>query len=139
MLVVDDEPDVRDLVTLMLRRAGYEVHSVADPREAIAAAEDVRPDAAVLDWSMPGMNGGQLCSLVREHPELGDLPVLILTAHADRQTRDRAFASGADDFMSKPFTLAELTRAMAGLIDSRDRAGAARSAPLGLPGPDGAP
>ncbi|RYB93640.1 response regulator [Nocardioides oleivorans] len=119
VLVVDDDQDMRDLIGLMLRRAGYTTVAVESPFLALDVATTEAFDVAVLDWSMPGMNGGELCTRMRESPDIPDTPIMILTAHADQETRDRAFASGADRFMTKPFTLAELSGAVAALIGSR--------------------
>lgn len=119
VLVVDDDQDMRDLITLMLRRAGYAAFSVASPFLALDVATSEQFDLAVLDWSMPGMDGGQLCARMREDPDIPDTPIMILTAHADQETRASAFAAGADEFMTKPFTLSELSTTVANLIGSR--------------------
>jgi CheY-like chemotaxis protein len=119
VLVVDDDQDMRDLIGLMLRRVGYEVLSIGSPLTALTVATSEPFDVAVLDWSMPGMSGGELCARMREHPDLRDRPILFLTAHADAETREKAFAAGADEFMTKPFTLAELSGAVGALIEGR--------------------
>ena len=112
VLVVDDDADIRDLIALRLRKAGYDVQSFGNPIEALSAAETPGFDLAILDWSMPEMDGGELCTRLRELPHLADAPIVIVTAHADADTRRRAFSSGASDYMAKPFTLKQLVAAV---------------------------
>jgi two-component system, chemotaxis family, chemotaxis protein CheY len=119
VLVVDDDEDMRDLIALMLKREGFEARTVASPFRALEVAVEEDYDVAILDWSMPGMDGGELCARLREHPDLRDKPVLVLTAHADPETRRQAFAAGADDFMTKPFTKGQLAEAVSALLDGR--------------------
>lgn len=116
VFVVDDDQDIRDLITFVLQRAGYEVVSLEDPLAALALAESTGFDLAVLDWSMPRMDGGELCARLRRLPPLAAVPILILTAHADPATRERAFEVGASGFMSKPFVLDELTDVVAKML-----------------------
>lgn len=112
VLVVDDDDDIRDLIAIGVQRAGHEVTSLGHPDAALVVATEAAFDMAVLDWSMPGMNGGELCARLRELPHFGDRPVLILTAFADHETRDKARAAGATDFMTKPFSLRDLAEAV---------------------------
>jgi CheY-like chemotaxis protein len=116
VFVVDDDQDIRDLITFVLQRAGYEVVSVEDPLAALALSESTGFDLAVLDWSMPRMDGGELCARLRQLAPLADVPILILTAHADSATRERAFEAGASGFMAKPFALDELTDVVAKML-----------------------
>ena len=116
VLVVDDDQDMRDLIELVLRRSELDVVAVGSPLAALDVVTSTRFDLAVLDWSMPQMDGGELCARLREVPELAGLPILILTAYADSATRDRAFEAGATDFMSKPFTLKDLRGVVASLL-----------------------
>lgn len=116
VFVVDDDQDIRDLITFVLQRAGYEVVSLEDPLAALALAESTGFDLAVLDWSMPRMDGGELCTRLRQLAPLAAVPILILTAHADPATRERAFEVGASGFMSKPFALDELTDVVAKML-----------------------
>ena len=114
--MVDDDQDMRDLIELVLRRSELDVVAVGSPLAALDLVPGTSFDLAVLDWSMPQMDGGELCARLRQVPELEGLPILILTAYADSATRDRAFAAGATDFMSKPFTLKDLRGVVSGLL-----------------------
>lgn len=114
LLVVDDDEDIRSLLSLALRKHGYEVVSMEDPLAALALAATTSFDAVLLDWSMPVMDGGELCSRLRELPGLQNTPIIIVTAHADLDTRDRAAAAGATRFLTKPFSLKHLAEVVAG-------------------------
>lgn len=117
LLVVDDENDIRELIELTLRRKGYDVTGTGDPRAALALASEANFDAALLDWSMPEMDGGELCARLRELPSMRDTPILIVTAYADTATRDRASAAGATAFLPKPFSLKRLAEVVADLLE----------------------
>lgn len=108
VLVVDDDDDIRELITMRVRRAGHTVTSIGDPRVALERAADLHVDLALLDWSMPHMNGGELCAGLRRLPHLADLSVAVVTAHSDPETRERARAAGASGYLTKPFALSEL-------------------------------
>lgn len=116
VLVVDDDDDIRDLIVVTLRRRGLEVRDFADPRAALAHATVSTCHAAVLDWSMPGMDGGELCMRLRRLPHLREAPIFIVTAYADAATRERARACGASDFITKPFSLKDLADRVGGLL-----------------------
>jgi CheY-like chemotaxis protein len=118
VLVVDDDDDIRGLIVMTLRRRGFEVHDFADPRAALAHATATTCHAAVLDWSMPWMDGGELCTHLRQLPDLRDAPILIVTAYADAETRDRARACGASEFITKPFSLSDLGERLSALLPS---------------------
>ncbi|GAA5116182.1 hypothetical protein GCM10023339_24450 [Alloalcanivorax gelatiniphagus] len=116
VLVVDDDDDIRDLIVLTLRRSGLDVRDFADPRAALAHARTSTCHAAVLDWSMPGMDGGELCTELRLLPHLREAPIFIVTAYADAATRERARACGASDFITKPFSLKDLAGRLSGML-----------------------
>ncbi|MGF1663811.1 MAG: response regulator transcription factor [Kineosporiaceae bacterium] len=106
VLVVDDDPTVREVATDYLRRAGHEVVAAADGPGALAAAQDHPPAAAVLDVMLPGVDGHELCrQLRRDHP---GLPVVMLSALGEEEDRVRGLVTGADDYVVKPFSPREL-------------------------------
>ena len=105
VLVVDDDQNIRELVSLFLRRAGFEVHEAADGREALTALETIHADMAILDIMMPNLDGWDLCRELRKYY---DLPVLMLTAKGETAQKIKGFELGTDDYMVKPFEPLEL-------------------------------
>jgi two-component system OmpR family response regulator len=105
ILVVDDDQNIRELVSLFLRRAGFEVHEAADGREALTALETIHADMAILDIMMPNLDGWDLCRELRKYY---DLPVLMLTAKGETAQKIKGFELGTDDYMVKPFEPLEL-------------------------------
>jgi two-component system phosphate regulon response regulator PhoB len=116
VLVVDDDADLQNVLTAMLRAAGFTVSGVFSAEEAFDELRKVKPSLVVLDWKLPGMNGIDFCRRLRSHPTLARVPVLFLTAHSSTQDVVTAFAAGADDFVSKPFRGPELAARVLGLI-----------------------
>ena len=109
VLVADDEDDIRALVGLAVRRAGCTVATdVADGTQALAAARADPPDLAVLDVSMPGLTGLEVCVALRADPATAGVPVLLLSAGASPDDVGRGLAAGADAYLSKPFAVAGL-------------------------------
>ncbi len=122
ILVVDDEPSVRDIVAYFLKEAGYEVAATGDPDEALALAREGRPDLAILDVLMPRMDGFDLCQMLRGHPESADLPVIFLTALGDDISRERARVCGGTMYLEKPFEKDQVLEAVRAALASRPRA-----------------
>lgn len=108
ILIVDDDPDIRDVVSTMLEAVGLVVSSVESAEDALAAVRESSFDLLVLDWNLPRMSGLDLCRIIRQEPNVSTLPVLFLTANASSQDMVEAFASGADDYVVKPFRAPEL-------------------------------
>ena len=103
VLVIEDEPDNRDLVRFVLEMAGHEVVEAVTGEEGLALAREARPDVVLTDVSLPGLlDGYEVTRRIRADPELRDLPVLAITAHAMRGDRERALETGCDDYLSKP-------------------------------------
>ncbi len=116
VLVVDDDRDIRDVVGAMLDAVGLTVDSVSSAEEALERMRAQSFDLVVLDWNLPGITGVELCRLVRRDPTLTTMPVLFLTAHASSRDVVEAFASGADDYVVKPFRAPELGARIFGLL-----------------------
>jgi len=116
IMLVDDDPDIRDVVGAMLDAVGLTVDAVTSAEEALVRARGSAYDLLVLDWNLPGMTGIELCRLIRKDPGLSSLPVLFLTAHAASRDVVEAFASGADDYVVKPFRAPELGARIFGLL-----------------------
>ena len=118
VLVADDDEDILLLVTTRLRRDGFEVVQARDGDEALAAARELRPDVAVLDIGMPGLDGLAVLQALREDPELAGTRVLLLTAKAQEQDVRRGLDLGADEYVKKPFSPLELSAAVSRLAGS---------------------
>jgi two-component system phosphate regulon response regulator PhoB len=126
LLVVDDDEDIRTVVRTMLESVGLAVELATSAEEAIELVRATTYDLIVLDWNLPGMTGIDLCRLIRKDTTLVGLPVLFLTAHAASCDVVEAFASGADDYVVKPFRAPELGARIFGLLR---RARVAQSSP----------
>ncbi|WP_337100710.1 response regulator transcription factor [Paenibacillus sp. YIM B09110] len=105
ILVVDDDPHIRELVSVILRKEGYSVQEASDGREALAMMEKAAADMVVLDVMMPNMDGWELCRELRDNY---DIPLLMLTAKGEMGDKVRGFNIGTDDYLVKPFDPAEL-------------------------------
>jgi DNA-binding response OmpR family regulator len=110
ILVVDDEPDICGLVTYSLMRNAYRVRAASDGVEALEALEAEAPDLVVLDLMLPGMTGLDILRELRRRPGLTALPVVMLSARRDEGDRMTARRLGAADYITKPFSPAELVR-----------------------------
>ncbi len=109
ILVVDDEPDLRELIRFNLTQAGHEVETASGGREALEAIRRQPPDLVVLDLMLPDLSGIEVCRAVRADPKLRSLPILMLTARSEEVDRVVGFELGADDYVTKPFSPRELT------------------------------
>ncbi len=105
ILVVEDEPSISEVVTLYLRRAGYQVIVARDGQAALEALERQTPDLVVLDLMLPKVNGFEITRWLRER---GDMPIIMLTARREEQDRIAGLEMGADDYVVKPFSPQEL-------------------------------
>jgi DNA-binding response OmpR family regulator len=113
VLVIDDDGDVRALVTGLLERAGYEVNEASDGRDGLRAVFSDRPDLVLLDVTMPGLDGWGTLERIRE---LTDVPVLMVTARSGELEKVRGLKAGADDYMTKPFGRQELLARVEALL-----------------------
>ena len=105
ILVVEDEPSIREVLSLYLRRAGYQVTVVGDGREALDTLSSQTPDLVVLDLMLPEVSGLEVTRWLRER---GDTPIIMLTARREEQDRIAGLEMGADDYVVKPFSPQEL-------------------------------
>ena len=108
VLLVEDEPNIVVSLRYLLTRAGFEVDVEDNGARALAAALDDPPDVAVLDVMLPEMNGFEVLESLRADPRCAGLPVLMLTAKGQTEDRERAIRAGANRFVTKPFSNAEL-------------------------------
>jgi DNA-binding response OmpR family regulator len=114
LLIVDDDPHIRELVGLFLTREGFEVVEASDGVEALAVIEAEQINLAVIDVMMPNMDGWQLCRQLREHNS--EMPVLMLTAKGETSQKVKGFELGVDDYLVKPFEPLELIARIKALL-----------------------
>jgi two-component system phosphate regulon response regulator PhoB len=108
ILLVEDEQPIRDMVAFGLRRAGFDVVEAEDSRTARARVADRRPDLMLVDWMLPDMSGLELTRLIKRDKETREIPVIMLTARALEHDKVTGLDSGADDYVTKPFSAREL-------------------------------
>ena len=108
VLVIDDEESIIDLIKLGLKYEGFEVVAANDGEEGIAAAQRTNPIFIILDWMLPDMDGLEVCRRLRSNPTTHDIPILLLTAKGEVGSRVEGLNTGADDYLTKPFSFEEL-------------------------------
>ena len=116
ILIADDEPNQLELLSYNLEQAGFVVVQAINGQDALQKIEDHRPDLVVLDWMMPHMSGIELCRLLRSRPDTKMLPVIVLSARGEEGDRTLGLDTGADDYMSKPFSPRELLSRVKALL-----------------------
>ncbi len=120
LLLVEDDRQLAELVRFHFDRAGFDVTRTGDGEEALILAEEVRPDLVVLDWMIEGISGIEVCRRLRRRPATANLPIIMLTARGEESDRVRGLETGADDYLTKPFSPKELV-ARAGAVLRRVR------------------
>ncbi len=108
ILVIEDEEPIQILLRYNLEAEGHRVRVSADGEDTMMLIADERPDLILLDWMLPGISGIEVCRLVRARPETRDIPIIMLTARSEEAERVRGLATGADDYLVKPFSVPEL-------------------------------
>jgi two-component system, OmpR family, phosphate regulon response regulator PhoB len=108
ILIVEDEEPIQILLSYNFESEGYRVRATAQGEEVVRLVNEERPDLIVLDWMLPGISGIEVCRLLRTRPETRDIPIIMLTARGEENERVRGLATGADDYMVKPFSVPEL-------------------------------
>ena len=109
ILIAEDERDIRDLVAFTLRFAGHEVFAASNGEEAVELAPRVNPDLILMDVRMPRMTGYEACKILKADPDLRDIPVVFLSAKGQENEIQQGLASGAEDYLLKPFAPDQLT------------------------------
>jgi DNA-binding response OmpR family regulator len=123
VLVIDDDPDIRDLVIWKLSQAGYATLAEGDGEAGLAAAcggtgPDPTPsaDLVLVDWMMPKLSGIDVCRALRDNPRTAHIPVILLTAKAQEAELARGLAAGADEYIVKPFSPKEMLKTVEALL-----------------------
>jgi two-component system phosphate regulon response regulator PhoB len=108
ILLVEDDPNLVELVRYNLEKEGFDVAQTDDGEEAMVLAEEEKPDLVVLDWMIANLSGIEVCRRLRRQASTANLPILMLTARAEEADRIRGLETGADDYITKPFSPREL-------------------------------
>jgi len=108
VLIVEDETAIVTLLRYNLEREGFQVYSTGDGEEAVTMVKEYRPDIIVLDWMLPSMSGIDVCKQLRWSPDTKGIPIIMLSARGEEGDRIRGLDAGADDYLVKPFSPAEL-------------------------------
>ena len=116
ILIVEDEEPLTTLLRYNLEAEGYEVDSVMRGDDADTRLRETSPDLIVLDWMLPGLSGIELCRRLRTRPQTQSLPIIMLTARGEESERVRGLATGADDYIVKPFSVPELLARIRALL-----------------------
>ncbi len=111
-MLAEDEPNIIESLAFLLGKAGFEVASESDGRAAFEAALAALPDVLILDVMLPGMDGFEILRRLRADPQAAGLKIVMLTAKGQREDRETAMEGGADLFITKPFSNAELIAAV---------------------------
>jgi two-component system phosphate regulon response regulator PhoB len=109
ILVVEDEDSLATLLQYNLEKEGYQVLTARDGEEGLLTAEEHTPDLLILDWMLPKISGIEVCRRLRGRSETQNTPIIMLTARSEEADRIRGLDTGADDYISKPFSMIELT------------------------------
>ena len=133
LLFADDNEDMRLMLRDLFRSSGHEVCLAEDGLAALASIREREPDLVILDHSMPGMSGFEVCRNVKRNPFTSRIPVLMLTAQSEVESKIEGFAAGADDYLAKPFDPRELRARVSALLRLVEREGD-RNPTSGLPG-----
>ena len=123
ILIVDDEPDVTELLKYKLEQDGHLCQVVNNPLSFISAAREFNPNLILLDIMMPELNGLQLCKMVRSDPKMNTIPIIFLTARGEVEDRIKGLESGGDDYISKPFNTKELMLRVANILNRNQSGG----------------
>jgi DNA-binding response OmpR family regulator len=126
VLVVEDDPDIAQLVVHYLGKAGFSAETMANGREALAAIAARAPDLLVLDLMLPQVDGLEICRLIRSSEATADIPIIMLTARAEESDRIVGLELGADDYLAKPFSPNELVARVRALLRRTKRSAPAQ-------------
>jgi phosphate regulon transcriptional regulator PhoB len=122
ILIVDDEPDIVQLISYNLKKEGFHIAVALDGEEALKKVREDHLDLIILDLMLPGIHGMELCRILRNNPKTAHVPIIMLTARGEESDKIRGLETGADDYMTKPFSPKELiARVKAILRRSKER------------------
>lgn len=108
ILLIEDDPSLTELIHYNLEQEGFDITTSADGEDGLMRAEEDPPDLILLDWMLPNLSGIEICRRLRRNPATANVPVIMLTARAEEADRIRGLDTGADDYVTKPFSPREL-------------------------------
>lgn len=118
ILIVDDDATVTRLLTMLLSMEGHQPTTINDSNETLDVANELQPDLITLDLMMPGLTGFEVCELLHQDPRFANIPILIISARDDTESKDRAYQAGARGYITKPFGVDTLTQKIKELTSS---------------------
>ena len=121
ILIVEDEKDIRDLIIYALQAKGYETISADDGEKALKMLKENKPDLVILDWMLPSVSGLEICRNIRRDENIKNIPIIMLTAKITEDDKILGLDSGADDYITKPFSTAELTSRVKAILRRTER------------------
>jgi two-component system phosphate regulon response regulator PhoB len=116
ILLVEDEPEIRDMLTFALGRAGFQVVEALSAEDAMNRLDGTLPNLLIIDWMLPGMSGVEMARRVRRDEHSCELPIIMLTARGEESDKLKSFDSGVDDYITKPFSPRELIARVKALL-----------------------
>ena len=116
ILVVEDDKSLLPMITYNIEKNGFQVRSASNGEDALLIIKEEIPSLAIFDWMIPAPSGLELCKIIRRKPETSNLPIMMLTAKEEEEDRIRGLDCGADDYITKPFSPAELIARIRALI-----------------------
>ena len=116
ILVVEDEPDIRDLLEFTISRSGFDIYEAESAEDALKILDRGIPELIIIDWMLPGMDGIDLAKKLRSDDLTKDLPIIMLTARGEEADKLRSFEVGIDDYVTKPFSPKELMARIKALL-----------------------
>lgn len=119
ILVADDDPEIRTLLTLRLKKAGFDVRDAADGEQTLAAVKEAKPDLVILDVMMPGKNGWEVAKELRKDENFNDMGIVMLTAIGERINEMTSPLYGADEYIDKPFEFADLEAKLKSVLEAK--------------------
>lgn len=116
ILLVEDEADLVTMLTYNLEKEGFEVASISDGENAVAKIADEMPSVVLMDWMLPKVSGVEICRLLRRRDDTRNIPVIMLTARGEESDKVKGLSYGADDYLTKPFSVPELVARIKALL-----------------------
>ena len=108
VMVIEDEEAISLLLSYNLEKEGFEVATVSNGMNAVSEVERLMPSVILLDWMLPEISGVEICKLIRSKPDIKNIPIIMLTAKSQEEDKIKGLGAGADDYVTKPFSIPEL-------------------------------